>query len=137
MNEALAMCLVCVLLAVIVWRAPGFAADLLAASPSLSAGAVGQHVTSAVSTAATMIGGTVAGGLAASKMINAAKSSASPNAAGRVGGGGGAHGGGARGTLQTLTAAVPGGAKTNGTSASTGSPGGSTLPPAAQNKTRA
>ena len=137
MNEALAMCLVCVLLAVIVWRAPGFAADLLAASPSLSAGAVGQHITSAVSTTATMIGGAIAGGMAAGKMISAAKLSASPSAAGRSGGGVGAAGGGARGGLRTLVSAVSGGAKTNGTAAPKGSPTGSTPPAAAQNKTRA
>ena len=62
LNESLAMCLVCILLAILVWRAPGFASDLLAASPSLSANAVGQHITSAVSTgAAAFSGGTSLG----------------------------------------------------------------------------
>jgi len=66
LNESLAMCLVCILLAILVWRAPGFASDLLAASPSLSANAVGQHVTSAVSIgAAVLSGGTSLGAQAA------------------------------------------------------------------------
>jgi type IV secretion system protein TrbL len=110
MNEALAMCLVCVLLAVIVWRAPGFAADLLAASPSLSAGTVGQHVTSAISTGATMIGG----GIAASKMINAAKSGASPPGGAR--GGGAPQGGGARGSVQTIASRVAADARSDSSS---------------------
>lgn len=83
LNESLAMCLVCVLLAILVWRAPGFASDLLAASPSLSANAVGQHVTGAVSTgAAVLSGGTSLG-------AQAATAAASTASGGRGGGGGG------------------------------------------------
>ena len=48
LNESLAMCLASVLMAILVWRAPGFAADLLAGSPSLSTGTVSQHVAGAV-----------------------------------------------------------------------------------------
>jgi len=73
LNESLAMCLVCILLAILVWRAPGFAADLLAASPSLSANAVGQHITSAVSTgAAALSGGASVGAQAATSAATSA-----------------------------------------------------------------
>ena len=125
MNEALAMCLVCVLLAILVWRAPGFAADLLAASPSLSAGAVGQHVTNAISTGATVIGGTVAGGMAASKMINAARSGAAPVGGAR--GGGAPSGGNAREALRTIASAVSTGVRGSGSSGAS-SPGSSASP---------
>ena len=50
LNQMISMCLVCGLLAYIVWRAPAVAADLLAASPSLSAGAVGQAWSPGMST---------------------------------------------------------------------------------------
>ncbi len=90
LNEALAMCLVCMLLAILVWRAPGLAADLLTASPSLSAVHVGQHVTSSVTTAAAMYAGAAG---AAAKGLSAARAAIHSRGNGRpgpsVGGGGG------------------------------------------------
>jgi type IV secretion system protein TrbL len=67
LNEVMSMILVCGLLAVVVWRAPGFAADLLAAAPSLSAAAVGQHVTGAISNATRAATGALAGGVGATR----------------------------------------------------------------------
>jgi type IV secretion system protein TrbL len=67
LNEVMSMILVCGLLAVVAWRAPGFASDLLAASPSLSMASVGQHVTSAVSSGANMASGAVTAGLGATR----------------------------------------------------------------------
>ena len=57
LNEALSMCLVCIMIAIVVWRAPAMASDLLAASPSLSAGHVGQHVSSSVTNGAAVFSG--------------------------------------------------------------------------------
>ena len=67
LNEVMSMILVCGLLAVVVWRAPGFASDLLAASPSLSVAAVGQHITSAVASGANATSGAVTAGLGATR----------------------------------------------------------------------
>ncbi|HVV48982.1 MAG TPA: type IV secretion system protein [Polyangia bacterium] len=111
LNESLAMCLVCILLAILVWRAPGFAADLLAASPSLSANAVGQHVTSAVSTgAAVLSGGTSLGAQAATAAASGAA-------------GGGSRGGGAAGAFQHLASALHLGGRGGGGSGGTGAGG--------------
>ena len=52
LNEIMSMVLVCGMLALVTWRAPGFASDLLAASPTLGIAGVGQQMTSAVSTGA-------------------------------------------------------------------------------------
>ncbi len=65
LNQLLAMCLVCVVVAILVWRAPGFASDLLAASPSLSAAHVGQHITGAIGTGAAAYTGAATGGAVA------------------------------------------------------------------------
>ena len=67
LNEVMSMILVCGLLAVVVWRAPGFASDLLAASPSLSVAAVGQHIASAVASGANATSGAVTAGLGATR----------------------------------------------------------------------
>ncbi len=67
LNEIMSMVLVCGMLALVVWRAPGFASDLLAASPTLGVSAVGQHVTSAVSTGAAAASGAVSAGLGATR----------------------------------------------------------------------
>jgi type IV secretion system protein TrbL len=67
LNEILSMILVAGMLAFIVWRAPGFASDLLAASPSLGVASVGQHVTSVVSGGANAASGAVTAGLWASR----------------------------------------------------------------------
>jgi hypothetical protein len=67
LNEVLSMVLVAGMLAFTVWRAPGFASDLLAASPSLGMSSVGQHITSAVSTGARVVGGAVSAGLTATR----------------------------------------------------------------------
>lgn len=67
LNEVMSMILVCGLLAVVVWRAPGFAADLLAAAPSLSAAAVGQHVTGAMSNATRAATGALSAGVGATR----------------------------------------------------------------------
>ena len=79
LNESLAMCLASVLMAILVWRAPGFAADLLAGSPSLSTGTVSQHVAGAAQTiknsvqnAAKSLAGAKSGGAAAAAMGGAA-----------------------------------------------------------------
>ena len=74
LNEALAMCLVCILLAILVWRAPGLAADTLAASPSLSAAHVAQHVTGALTTGAAAFSG---GAAAATKVLRTTLTGAS------------------------------------------------------------
>lgn len=102
LNEALSMCLVCILLAIIVWRAPGLSSDLLAASPSLSAGHVGQHLTSSVTNAAVLYAG-LAG--VASRGLDATKAAASGarTAATR-----------AAGSIQRLTTALRGGTGANG-----------------------
>ena len=119
LNEIMSMVLVCGMLALVTWRAPGFASDLLAASPTLGIAGVGQQMTSAVSTGATAVSGAATAGLGAAKtaasMVRAG--AASPMAAigmvtaaaaaglrgkgalgGAVGGGGdgkaSAHGGG-------------------------------------------
>jgi type IV secretion system protein TrbL len=73
LNEVLSMVLVAGMLAFTVWRAPGFASDLLAASPSLGMSSVGQHVTSAVSTGARVVGGAVSAGLTAKRAAAGAK----------------------------------------------------------------
>jgi type IV secretion system protein TrbL len=67
LNEVMAMILVCGLLAVVVWRAPGFAADLLAASPMLSAASVAQNVMVGVSTGARAASGAVTGAVGATR----------------------------------------------------------------------
>jgi type IV secretion system protein TrbL len=67
LNEILSMVLVAGMLAFVVWRAPGFASDLLAASPSLGVSMVGQHVTSAVSSGARAASGAVTAGLWATR----------------------------------------------------------------------
>jgi type IV secretion system protein TrbL len=67
LNEILSMVLVAGMLAFTVWRAPGFASDLLAASPSLGVAGVGQQVTSVVSSGANAASGAVAAGLAATR----------------------------------------------------------------------
>ena len=119
LNEIMSMVLVCGMLALVTWRAPGFASDLLAASPTLGIAGVGQQMTSAVSTGASAVSGAATAGLGAAKtaasMVRAG--AASPMAAigmvtaaaaaglrgkgalgGAVGGGGdgkaSAHGGG-------------------------------------------
>jgi type IV secretion system protein TrbL len=74
LNEVMAMLLVCGLLAVVVWRAPSFASDLLAASPNLSAGVVAQNVTSGVSTGASAASGALAGAVGATRMAATALS---------------------------------------------------------------
>ena len=118
MNEALAMCLVCLVLAILVWRAPGFAADLLAASPSLSAGAVGQHVMNAVSSGvgAAKGGAAVAGGAAAvaawggGKAGSALKHVASAlhvGGRGKTPGSGGSAGGSSKGASAASQASAP------------------------------
>ena len=144
LNESLAMCLVCVLLAILVWRAPGFAADLLAASPSLSAGAVGQHITSAVSTgAAAMSGGASMGVQAATAAASGGRSAGGKASSAlqhvasalHIGGrgnpppGGGASGGGSPAGSNSASAASQGAARqTSGPSNGSGKP--------AANKTR-
>lgn len=102
LNEALSMCLVCILLAIVVWRAPGLASDLLAASPSLSAGVAGQHITSSVTNAAALYAG--AAGIA-SKGLDSTKAAAggAKTAASRAGG-----------AIQKLTTALRGGSGTTG-----------------------
>jgi len=55
MNELMAMILVSGLLACVVWRAPGFASDLLAGSPSLGAAAIVQNVSAAAGVASTTV----------------------------------------------------------------------------------
>ena len=67
LNEIMSMVLVCGMLALVVWRAPGFASDLLAASPTLGVSAVGQQVTSAISTGAAAASGAVSAGLGATR----------------------------------------------------------------------
>jgi type IV secretion system protein TrbL len=96
LNEILSMVLVCSLLAVVVWRAPAMASDLLAASPSLSAGAVGQQVSNVVSSGARMVGGAVAGGLAAASVVGRAAA---------------AGGGTLRSALKTVGSGIVAGAK--------------------------
>jgi type IV secretion system protein TrbL len=59
MNELMAMMLVSGLLACVVWRAPGFASDLLAGSPSLGAAAIVQNVGAAASAASSTVMRTV------------------------------------------------------------------------------
>ena len=61
------MVLVCGMLALVTWRAPGFASDLLAASPTLGIAGVGQQMTSAVSTGASAVSGAATAGLGAAK----------------------------------------------------------------------
>ena len=109
LNESLAMCLASVLMAILVWRAPGFAADLLAGSPSLSTGTVSQHVAGAAQTiknsvqnAAKALAGPKSGGAAATAMGGAAAArlgSAASRGGGKDGGFGSARpsGGGATG----------------------------------------
>ena len=67
LNEIMSMVLVCGMLALVTWRAPGFASDLLAASPTLGIAGVGQQMTSAVSTGASAVSGAVTAGLGAAK----------------------------------------------------------------------
>jgi type IV secretion system protein TrbL len=67
LNEILSMILVAGMLAFVVWRAPGFASDLLAASPTLGVAAVGQQVTSVVSTGISAASGAVTAGLWAAR----------------------------------------------------------------------
>jgi type IV secretion system protein TrbL len=120
LNEALSMCLVCVLLAIVVWRAPGLASDLLAASPSLSAGQVGQHITSSVTSAAALYAG--AAGIA-SKGLDSTKAAA---------GGAKTAAASAGGAIQKLTSALRGGSGPAGagpqTSAAASGPAARTPP---------
>ena len=67
LNEIMSMVLVCGMLALVSWRAPGFASDLLAASPTLGIAGVGQQMTSAVSTGASAVSGAATAGLGAAK----------------------------------------------------------------------
>ena len=67
LNEIMSMVLVCGMLALVTWRAPGFASDLLAASPTLGIAGVGQQMTSAVSTGASAVSGAATAGLGAAK----------------------------------------------------------------------
>jgi type IV secretion system protein TrbL len=122
MNEALSMVLVCGLLAYVVWRAPGFAADLLAASPSLSAAAVGQTVTTAVSSGASAFGGAVTGGLAAGKLVRD-QLGGKREGTGGGGGGGGGSSGGAGGALRHIASAISAGARAGGSFGNTSSGG--------------
>jgi type IV secretion system protein TrbL len=69
LNEALALCLLCVVLAVVVWRIPAHAADFLAGSPSLSAAHVSQHAGGAASSAAGIIARVAGGGAAVSQYV--------------------------------------------------------------------
>jgi type IV secretion system protein TrbL len=109
MNEALSMVLVSGLLAYIVWRAPSFASDLLAASPSLNATAVGQSMTSAVSSGVGAFAGAVSGGLAASKLIRDNFGGGKKGGGDSGGGAGGTSGGG--GALRHLASAMSAGAR--------------------------
>jgi type IV secretion system protein TrbL len=59
MNELMAMILVSGLLACVVWRAPGFASDLLAGSPSLGAAAIVQNMSAGAAFAAGAVTRTV------------------------------------------------------------------------------
>lgn len=147
LNESLAMCLVCILLAILVWRAPGFASDLLAASPSLSANAVGQHITSAVSTgAAAFSGGASLGAQAATSAAAGAAGGArgagsafqhlasalhlggrGGSAPGGRGGGAGGGGGGSAAAASSTTRAGAQPAR-NGVSSSGGNKGGGSGP---------
>ena len=67
LNEIMSMVLVSGMLALVTWRAPGFASDLLAASPTLGIAGVGQQMTSAVSTGASAVSGAATAGLGAAK----------------------------------------------------------------------
>lgn len=106
LNESLSMCLAAVLMAILVWRAPGFAADLLAGAPSLGAAVVSQHVGGAMQSiknstartvqtlAAAKTGGVAAAGLAysaANRVVASLRGSAKPGGSGS----GGMTGGGA------------------------------------------
>jgi type IV secretion system protein TrbL len=54
LNEALAMVLLSTLAAVLCWRVPGLAADLLSGSPSISTAAIAHNIQSGVTTGARM-----------------------------------------------------------------------------------
>jgi len=108
LNEIMSMVLVSGMLALVVWRAPGFASDLLAASPSLGVSAVGQQVTSAVSTGVAAASGAVSAGLGATR------TAASMVRAGTAG---------PLGAIRMVTAAAAAGARSNGPlGGGTGSP---------------
>jgi type IV secretion system protein TrbL len=96
MNELMAMMLVSGLLACVVWRAPGFASDLLAGSPSLGAAAIVQNVGAAASFAS----GAVMKGIETTR-------SAAGAAFGGGGSGGGGRGGGGFGGGGARAAAGP------------------------------
>jgi type IV secretion system protein TrbL len=97
LNQMISMLLVSGLLAYIVWRAPAMAADLLAASPSLNAGAVGQSMVSGISAGVGAFTGAVTGGRAAGAALMGNVSAASQMLREKFGGGGGEPGGGAPG----------------------------------------
>jgi type IV secretion system protein TrbL len=122
LNEVMAMILVCGLLAVVVWRAPGFASDLLAASPSLSVAAVGQHVTSAVSSGARATSGAVSAGIGATREAASMVRSGATGAIGAVRMVGAAVTAGARG-------GEPAAAATNAAASSSSASPSSTPPP--------
>ena len=139
LNQMLSMVLVCGLLAYVVVRAPGFAADLLAASPSLNAMAIGQSAVSAVSSGAKAASGAATGGrammskgAAAAKAVGA-KGLAAYNALQKTFGGGGKGGsaGGAGPTGSAVAAASrPGpGAGSSGAGSGAPAPKVSTNPP--------
>jgi type IV secretion system protein TrbL len=99
LNESLAMCLSAVLMAILVWRAPGVAADLLAGSPSLSTGTVTQHVGGAfqnVQSFAQRAGQTLAAAKTGGVAAAAAGSSAANRLANAVRGSGKNGGGSSR-----------------------------------------
>lgn len=131
MNEALSMVLVSALLAYVVWRAPAFAADLLAASPSLNAGAVGQSMVSGISAGVGAFGGAVTGSRKAGSAIQTQLSKATQMLRDKFGGGGGkpggdgAGGGGnplARGANPSPGTSSDGAGGRNGAAFGTGSP---------------
>ena len=114
LNEALSMCLVCIMIAIVVWRAPALASDLLAASPSLSAGHVGQHASSAMTTVSTSSAAKFLGSKGAAATRAAARLVGGGAAAGftRLGsalGGGRGNAAGANGATAASTAVPPGG----------------------------
>ncbi len=111
LNEVMAMVLVCGLLAVIVWRAPSFASDLLAASPSLSAGVVGQNVASGVSTTAGAVTGAASGVVGAAGLAATAFKS-----------GGRGIIGGAAAAARILSSAATAGARKEGSSSAAAPP---------------
>jgi len=131
LNQMISMLLVCGLLAYIVWRGPAMAADLLAASPSLNAGAVGQSLVSGVTAGVGAFSGAVTGGRAAGSAIQQQLSKTTQMLRDKFGGGGdkpgggGAGGGGnplARGANPSPEPSSDGPGGRNGAASGTGSP---------------